>query len=68
MLNAPLRKSSYDTRNPNWTWTSKSQLRHAMESRKERTMDDTSWATTQHPYWCYLNLSQLPNVAPAPAP
>ena len=42
MRNGPLRQSSHNTRNTNWTSTREDRLRHAMESRKERTMDDTS--------------------------
>ena len=66
LRNGPLRQSSHETRNTNWTWTSEGQLRHAMESRRKRAIDDTSWATTLHQYWCHLNLSQLPGVAPSP--
>ena len=40
------RPSSHDTKNTNRTWTSEGQLGHAMESRRQRTINNASWATT----------------------
>ena len=40
------RPSSHDTKNTNRTWTSEGQLGHAMESRRQRTINNASWAMT----------------------
>ena len=67
LLHALLRQSLHNTRNTNWRWAGRARASSDTPWRAEESAPSTTRAGQQlHPYWCHLNLSQLPGVAPSP--